>query len=118
RWQDEDVASSLATVTVGIGIDIGEMMIGLVGAEEHLKPGAVGDAVNVASRIQRLNTECGFPIILTRAAYESVRKNCERENIAVAPCGTFHIHGREATMEVFGVGEPLEKTTDFSRPTG
>lgn len=110
RWQDDVGAQNAAGLQVGIGIETGEMMIGLVGAEEHLKPGAVGDAVNVASRIQRLNTHCGFPVILTRATYDRVRENCERAGVVVTPCGMFEIRGREASIEVFGVGESLGNT--------
>ena len=102
KWNDEGVTLSEAQVDIGIGIETGEMMIGLVGAVEHLKPGAIGDAVNVASRIQRLNYECGFPILITRATYDHVQ-----ERITAADCGTFVIRGRETPIEVFGVGEPL-----------
>jgi class 3 adenylate cyclase/CHASE2 domain-containing sensor protein len=106
-WKIEDASGAMKAVQIGIGIETGEMMIGLVGAQEHLKPGAVGDAVNVASRIQSLNTQCGFPIIITRTTWERIRENCERQNIPAVNCGTFSVRGRRAAVEVYGMGKPL-----------
>ena len=103
KWQSESVVLNETQLDVGIGIETGEMMIGLVGATEHLKPGAIGDAVNIASRVQRLNYECGFPILVTRTTNEHVRGK-----IDTTACGLFHIKGRETPIEVFGLGAPLE----------
>ncbi len=107
QWRREDKSGAMAAIQIGIGIETGEMMIGLVGAQEHLKPGAVGDAVNVASRIQSLNTQCGFPVIITRTTWERIRENCKTEGIAANWCGEFPIRGRSAAIEVYGLGEPI-----------
>jgi adenylate cyclase len=109
-WKREDKSGAMANIQIGIGIETGEMMIGLVGAQEHLKPGAVGDAVNVASRIQSLNTQCGFPVIITRATWERIRENCQVAEITATPCGEFPIRGRSAAIEVYGLGKPIPAT--------
>lgn len=112
QWMSEDESGAMANIQIGIGIETGEMMIGLVGAQEHLKPGAVGDAVNVASRIQSLNLRCGYPIIITRTTWERIRENCETQHVPVASCGEFPIRGRSAAIEVYGLGEPIPVTTN------
>jgi class 3 adenylate cyclase/CHASE2 domain-containing sensor protein len=94
RW----VAAGWPLLDIGIGIASGPMMIGLVGAEEHLKMGAVGDIVNVAARIQTLNFQCGYAILLTRAVCEQVAGEVE-----VRSCGHCIVHGRRQPVEVFGV---------------
>lgn len=117
KWKSEDDSGVMANIQIGIGIETGEMMIGLVGAEEHLKPGAVGDAVNVASRIQSLNKQCGFPIVITRTTYERIREKGVAQGVAATPCGEFPIRGRRAAIEIFGVGEPLSNTVGESFST-
>jgi class 3 adenylate cyclase/CHASE2 domain-containing sensor protein len=107
QWKSEDESGAMAAIQIGIGIETGEMMIGLVGAQEHLKPGAVGDAVNVASRIQSLNVQCGFPVIITRATWERIRENCETHGIHATLCGKLPIRGRSTAIEVYGLGEPI-----------
>ena len=111
KWNDESVTLPDAPIDIGIGIETGEMMIGLVGALEHLKPGAIGDAVNIASRIQRLNYQCGFPILITRTTYERIHEHLQAE-ITATDCGAFVIRGRETPIEVFGMGAPLSSRAD------
>jgi class 3 adenylate cyclase len=83
------------------------MMIGLIGAEEHLKQGAIGDAVNVAARVQQLNLSCGYSILLTRATRERVDADFANE-ARIVYCGTHLIRGRAAPLDIFGAGERIE----------
>ena len=84
----------------GIAIHTGRMVIGVVGTEQHMKLGAVGDAVNVAARIQSLSAETGYPILISSQTYDRIKGTID----AVA-CGSFPVKGRQQLVEVYGVGE-------------
>jgi class 3 adenylate cyclase/CHASE2 domain-containing sensor protein len=104
KWQDE--GADVGEIAVGIGIETGPMMIGLIGADEHLKQGAIGDAVNVAARVQQLNLTCGYSILLTRATRDRAGEEfCAAAGIV--SCGTHQIRGRAAPLDIFGAGMPL-----------
>ncbi len=92
---------------IAIGMATGPMMIGLVGSSVHLKMGAVGDAVNVAARVQALSRECGFPILLARSTYDRVL-----DIFPLLPCGTFAVHGRTQPLEVFGLSAPTPRNNE------
>ena len=83
---------------IGIGIASGSMTIGLVGAEDYLKLGAVGDIVNIAARVQSLSVKCGYVILLTEAAHKLLNGG-----IAATRCGRFALHGRTEPVELYGI---------------
>lgn len=62
---------------VGIGLHYGEAVIGTVsgGREERLT--AIGETVNVASRIESANKEAGTRLLISEALYQQVEKKVE-----------------------------------------
>lgn len=88
-----------------VGINSGEMMIGVIGSEEHMKLGAVGDAVNVASRVQGLTRSCGYGILVTQET-----KDLLDDEASLTLCGQFAIKGRQQEVIIFGAGQSINST--------
>ena len=102
RLRQEWAEASAPLPEIGIGIETGPMMIGLVGAHEHMKLGAVGDAVNIAARVQGLNLECGYNVLVTSHTYERIK-----DTVPAHYCGIHSIKGRAQPLEVYGLGAPI-----------
>ncbi|HEX9052573.1 MAG TPA: adenylate/guanylate cyclase domain-containing protein [Anaeromyxobacter sp.] len=70
RWR----AQGLPDVDVGVGVNTGPMSVGFVGSQDRFYNYTVlGDAVNLASRLEGANKEYGTRVILGPATYEMAR---------------------------------------------
>jgi adenylate cyclase len=56
---------SRGPVAMGIGINSGPLMLGTIGGEQRLASGVVGDAVNLAARLEQLTKLYGSTLILS-----------------------------------------------------
>jgi adenylate cyclase len=81
----------------GVGIHCGTVLAGNVGSPERLVYAMVGDAVNVASRLQVLNKTCGTDILVSR----NVVDRLSGLGFDFVPMGTFPIRGKTQEVEVF-----------------
>lgn len=76
---------------LGIGIDMGDVLIGNVGARTHMNYAMVGEAVNKAHRLVDLADNGA--IVLSQAVYQAWRATAEEMGIAFQALGPLKIKG-------------------------
>ncbi len=64
----------LPVVSIGIGINVGPVVFGSVGARDRMDFTSIGDTVNLAARLEGANKAYGSKSLITEAVYEKVKE--------------------------------------------
>jgi adenylate cyclase len=98
RLNQEFAGEGLPVLTIGIGINYGTVTVGNIGSSERHNYSAIGDAVNVAARVEGLTKDLGRKIIIT----EAVVARIESQRFQFDPLGRHKVKGH-SPVEVWGI---------------
>lgn len=84
---------------VKMGINTGEALLGLAGSEKIMSYTAMGDAVNVASRLESNCSKLCRDLLISKATYEDIKNKIDALEV-----GKISVKGRNEQIEVY---EPI-----------
>jgi adenylate cyclase len=100
----DQVATDRPTIKIGIGIATGQVIAGYTGTQRRATYTCVGDAVNVAARLEAYTKTAGIPILIDEATRQFLSEEVLVENLGSTPIkGKVH----EVTIYSIPVGQKI-----------
>ena len=92
-------------IKVGIGINTGIVILGTIGGASRMDGTVIGDAVNLAARLERLTKEYGVPILISEYTLYCLD---EPDLWLIRFLDRTHVRGKQGTQSVYEVfnGDP------------
>jgi len=93
KWRPEGL-----NLRIGIGINSGPAIVGNIGSSRRMDYTAIGDTVNLASRLESATKEFGAGILISEYTHNAVRGAFQFKNI-----GAVHVRGRSEPVLAYSV---------------
>ncbi len=93
-------------LAIGIGLNTGSLMLGIIGGESRMEGTVISDAVNMASRVEDLNKQYGTSLLLTEHTYNRL---ADPSRYAIRPVDRVRVKGKSELVilyECFDADEP------------
>ena len=98
-------------LNVGVGVNSGIVVAGSIGGAGRLNFSVIGDAVNVAARVEAETRETGDDVLITASTRDLLANQIE---IEIEPRGPRRLKGKGEPVELFApaVGAPASKVEE------
>ena len=92
----ESEANNMPVFATRFGLSTGAAIVGNIGSNERINYTAIGDTVNLASRLEEMNKIYGTEILVSEAVFLAAESRFQFRSLGVVP-----VRGKSQTIKVY-----------------
>lgn len=109
-YNEERIQVGRQPIRIGIGLDIGPLILGTIGGIHRMETTAIGDAVNLASRLEELTKQYSVSVLVSHRVLANVQNPL---GYSIRFIDRLHVRGRTQPVAVYEVlnADPIKLQT-------
>ncbi len=103
--------SNYQPINIGIGIHVGNLMLGTIGEANRMDATVISDAVNLASRLEGLTKIYGAPILISDATFQRIKN---QDDYQYRMLGRVQVKGKKDSVGILEIiHDPSPDNAEF-----
>lgn len=107
EWKAKVFKESGIKFDFGIAIALGEVIFGAIGHEDRMEITVIGEAVNLAAKLEKHTKTVGFRVLTTLKMFDTARSQGYIPQLSFVPLDQQKVQGIPHTLDLIGIGEPV-----------
>ena len=106
KLNNKRVKEGLPSISIGIGINTGSVMLGTLGVPDRMEGSVISDTVNLSARLEELTKFYKVPLIISSETESNLPSSIQRREIDI-----IEVKGKKNKVRIFEVFQWEQKTT-------
>lgn len=108
-WRDQVFEEAGIKFDFGVAIALGEVIFGAIGHEDRMEITVIGEAVNLAAKLEKHTKSVGYRILTTLKMFETAKAQGYKPELSTQTFEKENVQGIPHTLDLIALGTSVKK---------